>query len=353
MRIFRIADAIERGKQERDTVESAVTLMRRLTAVLPRLDPSLAGMLRLLARSLSEEGHQEQALAAVEESVRICRHGIDTRRSRHDVQLVWSLRAQADILESLGRGEEAVAAAREAVALCRDRLPRNPRGFGPALLAALDTLARSLDALDETQAALPFGEERVRILRRLTAHRPQYEHMLAGALHQLGFYSSNAGQLTDALRATDEALQLYQRLPDQQLEPLAQQLGSATVNRDLFLDQLARAGKVVLGPYPLCAQCEQTNGGLVAVRHRQRHIQAGGKQSCVDHGLSAIIATLWEHGCDTRNSCQDVDTRAMVTPAAGQTQLAVNILADMGIHADTVDCTVYFSLPADRPSTSL
>ena len=110
MRIFRIADAIERGKQERDTVESAVTLMRRLTAVLPRLDPSLAGMLRLLARSLSEEGHQEQALAAVEESVRICRHGIDTRRSRHDVQPVWSLRAQADILESLGRGEEAVAA---------------------------------------------------------------------------------------------------------------------------------------------------------------------------------------------------------------------------------------------------
>ncbi|MFD4352668.1 hypothetical protein ACFWPX_08915 [Nocardia sp. NPDC058518] len=56
---------------------------------------------------------------------------------------------------------------------------------------------------------------------------------------------------------------------------------------------------------------------------------------------------LWERGCDTRNSCQDVESRAMGTSAAGQALLAVNILADMGIHADMVDSTVYFSLPAD------
>lgn len=346
MRIFRIADAIERGERERDTMEMTVALMRRLAAVLPGLDPSLARTLRLLAQCLSEEGHQEQALAAVEESVRICRDGIGARRSRHGAPLVWSLCARADILESMGRGQEAVATAREAVAFCRDRLPCNPRRFGPALMVALDTAARSLDELGEPQQALPFGEELVRILRRLAPHRPQYEPMLAGALQQLGVYSSGAGQLTDALRATDEAVQLYQCLHDQQPESFAQQLDSVIGNRDLFLDKLSRAGKVVLGPYPLCALCEQTNGGLVAVRHRQRHIQAGGRESCVDHGLSTIIATLWEHGCDTRNSCQDVEARAMVTPVIGQAQLAVNILADMGIHADTEDGTVYFSAPA-------
>lgn len=341
-RIFRIADVIERGERERDTMEAVVTTMRRLSAVVPGLEPSLERALRLLAQSLAAEGQQEQALVAVEEAVRIGRDGMGAGRSRHDVLLAWSLCAQADILEGLGRGREAVAAAREAVALCRDRLPGNPRRFGPALLAALDTVARSLDAVDEPREALPFGAELVRILRRLAPHRPQYDPMLAGALHQLGVYSSGAGQLTDALRATDEAVQLYQRLHDQQLESFAQQVESAIGNRDLFLDKLERAGKVVLGPYPLCAQCERTNGGLVAVWHRQRHVQAGGRESCVDHGLSTIIATLWEHGCDTRNSCQDFEGRALVTPVAGQAQLAVNILADMGIHAEMVGGTVYF-----------
>ncbi|WP_280316094.1 hypothetical protein [Nocardia abscessus] len=350
MRIFRVADVVKRGEQHRETMEAVVTIMRRLTAVLSGFDPSLARALRLLARRLSEDGQQEQALAAAEESVRICRNGIVARRSRHDVPLAWSLSVQADILESLGRGQEAVTAAREAVALCRDRLPRDPRRFGPALMVALDTVARSLDTLGEPQEALSFGEELVQILRRLAARRPQYDRTLAGALHQLGVYSSGAGQLTDALRATDEAVQLYHRLQDQQLESLAQELTLASSNRDLFLDQLARAGKVVLGPYPLCAECERTNGGLVAVRHRQHHVRAGGRQSCVDHGLAAIIATLWERGCDTRNSCQNVETKAMVVPVAGQARLAVNILAGMGIHADTVDCAVYFSLPADRPS---
>ncbi|WP_280258478.1 hypothetical protein [Nocardia abscessus] len=310
MRIFRVADVVKRGEQDRETMEAVVTIMRRLTAVLSGFDPSLARALRLLARRLSEDGQQEQALAAAEESMRICRNGIVARRSRHDVPLAWSLSVQADILESLGRGQEAVTAAREAVALCRDRLPRDPRRFGPALMVALDTVARSLDTLGEPQEALSFGEELVQILRRLAARRPQYDRTLAGALHQLGVYSSGAGQLTDALRATDEAVQLYHRLQDQQLESLAQELALASSNRDLFLDQLARAGKVVLGPYPLCAECERTNGGLVAVRHRQHHVRAGGRQSCVDHGLVPIIATLWERGCDTRNSCQNVENQS-------------------------------------------
>lgn len=45
---------------------------------------------------------------------------------------------------------------------------------------------------------------------------------------------------------------------------------------------------VILGPYPLCPMCRETNGGLIAVRHRQVHLRAHGQQACVDRGLAGL-----------------------------------------------------------------
>lgn len=342
----------EHGKRDPETLADTVTLLRRVHAVVPGLEPSLAEALHFLARALSDDTQLERALAAVEEAIRLYRRGSAVRRSRRDARLARSLSVRSDILEDLGRSREAAVDALEAIALCRAGLPRDPRRFGPALLMALDTAARALDEIEEPEQALPLGAELVHILRRLAPHRPRYEPLLAGALQQLGLYSFHAGELGDALRATDEAVRLYRRLEDEQPESAAQQLDSAIGNRDYFLDQLELSGKVVLGPYPLCAECERTNGGLVAVRHRQIHVRAAGRESCVDHALRTIIARLWENGCDTRNSCQDFDSRAMVVPVAGQTRLAVEALARMGIHAEVVDTAVFFPLPtgtADGP----
>ncbi|MFE3757563.1 hypothetical protein ACFXO9_24925 [Nocardia tengchongensis] len=132
--------------------------------------------------------------------------------------------------------------ARQALALCRGRLSRAPHRFGPVLLTALDELARSLDETGEPGQALPFGEELVHILRRLAPRRPRYDRFLAGALHQLGGYISDVGDLTDALRAANESLQLYLRLDREQPESFALQVELATHNRDLFLDRLQRQG---------------------------------------------------------------------------------------------------------------
>ncbi|MFF2550539.1 hypothetical protein ACFVUS_06035 [Nocardia sp. NPDC058058] len=350
MGISRITEAVERGKQDRETVAFTVEMVRRSAKVVPGLDPTLAGLLRLLAKRLSEQGQHEQALAAVDESVRIARREKATWSARFDIQLVWSLAVRADILDSLGRGREAVAAGREAVASCRYGLSDEPRLFGPALVVALDTVARSLGDIGEPLEALEFGEELVQILRRLTTRRPQYDRALGAALHQNGVYFAGAGQHADALRATDEAIQVFQRLRDQEPGSYTAQLRVATDNRDIFLNRLAGSGHVILGPYPLCRYCEQTNGGLIAVRHRQIHIRAADRESCVDHKLTDIITTLWNRGCDTRSSCQDENGRAMVTPAAGHADLAVNILADMGIHTDEVDGLVYFTLPPETKS---
>ncbi|MEV6067680.1 hypothetical protein AB0L82_14095 [Nocardia sp. NPDC052001] len=345
MRVSRVTGVLERGKQDRETVANAVELARRLGTVLPGLDPTVAGLLRLLARRLSEQRQYEQALAAAEEAVALCRRETATRRARFDLQLVWALIVRADIQDDLGRGHQAAAAGREAVALCRYRLPDDPRRFGPALLAALDIVARSLNAADQPHEALPFGEEHARILRRLASRRPQYNLALAAALHQLSVYSAGTGENANALRAIDESIRLYEGLQDREPGSATMQLATATENRELFLDRLARSGHVVLGPYPLCAMCEQTNGGLIAVEHRQLHVRAAGRESCVDHRLSEIIPALWNRGCDTRSSCQDANGAAMVVPVAGQADLAVHILSDLGIHAYSLDGEVYFPLP--------
>lgn len=70
---------------------------------------------------------------------------------------------------------------------------------------------------------------------------------------------------------------------------------------------------VRLGPYPLCAACQWTNGGLTHARHPQRHISAYGQSACVDAGLADLIAQLWAV-CETKSCCQDEDGRAYVTP---------------------------------------
>lgn len=104
---------------------------------------------------------------------------------------------------------------------------------------------------------------------------------------------------------------------------------------------------VVLGPYPLCALCRQTNGGLVAVRHRQVHLQAHGRQSCVDRGLVGLIASLWAV-CDTRSCCEDEQGRAYVVPASGSSEAAELVLTRLGLRPEPEHGTIYFRLP--RPS---
>lgn len=108
---------------------------------------------------------------------------------------------------------------------------------------------------------------------------------------------------------------------------------------------------VVLGPYPLCDQCKRTNGGLVAVSHRQVHLRANGKEACVDQGLAGLMAKLWAV-CDTRSCCEDENGRAYVVPTAGTREAAEQFLTSLGIPFDLEDGRLYFRLPADTQEIS-
>jgi hypothetical protein len=108
---------------------------------------------------------------------------------------------------------------------------------------------------------------------------------------------------------------------------------------------------VVLGFYPLCEQCKGTNGGLVAVSHRQVHLRANGKEACVDRGLAGLMAKLWAV-CDTRSCCEDENGRAYVVPTVGTREAAEQFLTSLGIPFDVEHGVLYFRLPADSQEIS-
>ena len=102
---------------------------------------------------------------------------------------------------------------------------------------------------------------------------------------------------------------------------------------------------VVLGPYPLCDQCQETNGGLVAVAHRQIHLRAHGKEACVDEGLVGLIDRLWTV-CDTTSSCEDENGRAFVIPTDETVAAAEEMLTSLGITYENEAGALFFRLDA-------
>ncbi|MFB9445408.1 hypothetical protein Dvina_18870 [Dactylosporangium vinaceum] len=102
--------------------------------------------------------------------------------------------------------------------------------------------------------------------------------------------------------------------------------------------------QVVLGPYPLCPACRKTNGGLIAVSHRQVHLRAHGKEACVDRGVAGLLANLWAV-CDTRSCCENDSGRAYIVPTAETCDAAAQFLTTVGLRPEVLDGIIYFEVP--------
>jgi hypothetical protein len=101
---------------------------------------------------------------------------------------------------------------------------------------------------------------------------------------------------------------------------------------------------VVLAPYPLCPACREVNGGLVAVRHRQVHLRAHGREACVDRGLAGLLAHLWAV-CETRGCCEDEGGRAYVVPTPETRPAAVDLLIRAGLDPTASEGVLWFRVP--------
>ncbi|WP_346129473.1 tetratricopeptide repeat protein [Lentzea roselyniae] len=332
--------------------EEVAAYVRRMAARSPRFERDLTTVLIRLAVRQAEADRRHDALATLAEAAEICRRRAAAEPARFGPNLAEALHRQSLLHAEVEQREHALLAAEQAVALYQRLLPRNPGWFEPLYANALGQLGFCLSDCDRLEEAVPVVEHAVRIERRLAVDSPD-ERLpdLARWLHNLGSFLMKAERFEEGLHVTEEAVRIRERLVEDAPGQHETALADSRHNRELGLaawtrqvGEQAAPDDVVLGPYPLCDTCKQFSGGLVAVRHRQIHVRAHGKEACVDQGLAEIVTGLWAV-CATRSCCEDEGGRAYVVPVPGQAPAAEEFLAGLGLRVENEGGVLYFRLP--------
>ncbi|MFI5963589.1 tetratricopeptide repeat protein [Streptomyces asoensis] len=193
--------------------ENAVCAWRDLCRTNPAHQPGLALSLSNLGAFLAAVGRWEEALAAAQEAVEICRQLASGNPAAHASDLARSLSNLGEALSAVGRREEALIAGEEAVEIYRLPASANPAAHASDLARSLSNLGNRLSAVGRWGEALTAGEEAVEIYRLLASGNPAaYSPELAGSLTNLGTWLSAVGRREEALTGAEEAVEIHRRL---------------------------------------------------------------------------------------------------------------------------------------------
>lgn len=356
-----------------ESAELALETVRRFANRSPRYARDLAMTLVVVAQRRAEAGLVDSAVDALAEAVALSR-GVGSpaefaRVLHQRMTVLYSLDRAADALadadEALalfarsadepladflrtygaclarcGLLTEAVPVATRAVVLRRRLVARSPGAQQHELGDALVNLSALLVRLARYEDAAVIATEAVLVVRRVVTALT--EPILAVALLNLGASLARL-RPADGLRAADEAIGLLQSRLDAEPGRHEEQLLAARLVRNLCLSRLDRPAEIVLGPYPLCARCRSTNG-VVAVRSRQVHVRAHGRESCVDVRLAWLMPHLWAV-CETTACGEDEDGRSFVIPAFGRSGAARQVLVRLGLEVTSEQGVLFFRLP--------
>ena len=206
--------ALGQREQALASIEEAVRLYRDLAAARPdALRPNLAVSLNNLSNQQSDLGQREQALASIEEAVRLFRDLAAARPDAFRPNLAVSLNNLSNQQSDLGQREQAHASIEEAVRLYRDLAAARPDAFRPDLALSLNNLSNRQSALGQREQAHASIEEAVRLYRDLAAARPDAFHPdLALSLNNLSNRQSDLGQREQALASIEEAVRIRRDL---------------------------------------------------------------------------------------------------------------------------------------------
>lgn len=369
-------------------VETTTDIVRWARALADRgrvFDLDLAVALTVLAEHELRAGAWARALAHLDEIPPLHARAPRLRERRWARVLARTVHLRVLALHHLGRGEDALRTARTAADRYRELVPTDPDRFEPVLSDVLRLLAECHEEAGDDDAAVRVGTESARLGRRLLARGVDHDPApalinLAARLHGLARYDEgttvgteavalsrrggdraalalallNLGAClsdpAEALRATDEAIALFEDLLDERPGAHEENLVVARRNRNNSRRALGLPEEQVLGPYPLCRECRGRDGGPVAARHRQVHVAGGGRESCVDEQLADLMPALWAV-CDTTRSCQEFEGRAFVTPAGGQARAAEKTLTALGFTVEQVNGDLRFDLVRTEPGT--
>ena len=243
---IRLGD-LGRPEEALAAIEEAVAICRQLAQTRPdALLPDLATMLNNQSGHLNGLGRREEALAAIEEAVAICRQLAQARPDALLPDLARSLSNQSVYLSEMGRREEAVAVAEEAVAIYRQLAQAGPDAFLPDLATALSNQARGLSEMGRREEALPAIEEAVTILRQLAQARPDaFLPDLATALNSQSGHVYGLGRREEALPAIEEAVTILRQLAQARPDAFLPDLAGSLNNQSAYLAALGRREEAV------------------------------------------------------------------------------------------------------------
>jgi tetratricopeptide (TPR) repeat protein len=261
-----------------------------------------------LAAMLSQMGRWEEALAAKQEAVQICRNQ-NAGNPQFTPTLTQAFNDLVGILSELGRHQEATAvsqaAKQEAVQIYRQAAVANPPVFALDLANALSDLARFLSDQGRHEEAVAPAQEAVQVYRELAAaNLAAFSHDLADRLRVLSVILSELGRQEDALAAVQEAVQVHQRLalayPAAFAPHLAEVLGNLSASlrkRQRREDPFAVTERIFWDSVPLARQ-----NGLTFI--------VGVHDTDDAAGFARLLA-------DVRNSEPEAATVVLASPVGG------------------------------------
>ncbi|MGV9267591.1 tetratricopeptide repeat protein [Kitasatospora sp. NPDC003701] len=200
--------AVGRGAEALTAAADAVGIYRRLVVGDPAAhEPDLAAALANVGNRLSEAGRRAEAPTALGDAVGIYRRLAARNPAAHEPDLAAALSDLSMALADGGRPAEALTAIKAAVEIRRRLAAAEPAAHEPALARSLTNLGARLWQAEQWAEALTTAEDAVRRWRRLAAADPAATSDLTHALSIRAMILATVGDLTAALRATDEAVE--------------------------------------------------------------------------------------------------------------------------------------------------
>ena len=203
--------AIGRRQEALAPIEEAVKIYRELAKTNPAYLGNLAGSLTNLGSHYIALGRRQEALSPTEEAVKIRRVLAKNDPSYLD-DLARSLTNLGGALSELGRRQEALPPAQEALMIFR-KLAEIDRAYLDDLALSLTKLGKALSELGRRQQALDPTKEALNIFRDLARlNPPLFLGDLAGSLNNLSIAYGELGRGQEALAPTEEAVKIYREL---------------------------------------------------------------------------------------------------------------------------------------------
>lgn len=197
-----------------------------------------------LGNRLSAQGDHVEALSFTRQAVQLFRDLAAQEPEIYSADLALALHNLGEVFSELRQLQEAFEATQEAVEILRPLAARRPDLFQVDLTHSLDGLGIRLFQLDLPSESLKAMQEGIELQQTLPSAQLSDSHLASSRLN-LGLVLQSMGRYQEALRWTQEAVDLYHELANDRPDAFTPQLARGLGNLGSIFAMLER-GKEAL-----------------------------------------------------------------------------------------------------------